>query len=69
MKKILILLIIAFSGCDMADTKTPLIVTGVREINRNHTIRSSEVLKYKIQINYDVIVYTNTLYKVGDTLK
>lgn len=64
MKKILILIIIfTFIGCD-ATVTGPLIVKSVG--------KSGGVHKYKVTIDGDlpdVIYYTDSVYKVGDTLK
>ncbi len=66
MKKVLaIVTMFAFTACFDATVSKPLIVKGVEK-------SSLSSLKYRVVIDGDlpdVIYFTDSLYKVGDTLK
>lgn len=65
-KLILILAIILLSSCD--NVRTGNLIINKIELNDNEDVKS----KYKVYIDTfpgETILYTNTSYKVGDTIK
>lgn len=75
-KLLLILIIILFSSCKdiPAQIQDNVIVTSVYTMDENFktTGLNSQEFKYKVGLNSSyqyVYLYTNTPYKVGDTLK
>ena len=63
MKKILCIIVVVLTACDATVTK-PLIV---KEVSKGYG-----AYKYKVVIDGDlpdVVYYTDSVYKIGDTLK
>lgn len=65
MKKLILLLTICIlTSCNWT-TEEPLIVTSVEKANNDYFT----TVNYKIKVNNEIDIFTNTYYNIGDTLK